>query len=206
MTKVFIHGLGQTSDVWNKTINGLVNKDNCLCVDLIHLVDSNEVTYLKLYYKFCEFCNRIEGKLDLCGLSLGSVLALNYAIDFPEKVNSLVLIAGQYKMPKGLLVIQNFVFHLLPKSSFEKMGFRKKDFIELCQSMSKLDFSKDIRKIQCPTLVLCGAKDGTNRKASIELTSNIKDSKIRFIEGASHEVNVDAPEQLSQLINQFWQK
>ena len=35
--------------------------------------------------------------LNLCGLSLGAVLALNYAIDFPKKVNSLILIAPQYE-------------------------------------------------------------------------------------------------------------
>ena len=35
----------------------------------------------------------------LCGLSLGGVLALNYAIEHPEKIKGMVLIATQYKMP-----------------------------------------------------------------------------------------------------------
>ena len=40
----------------------------------------------------------------------------NYAIDHPDKVNSLILIAAQYKMPKKLLSIQNTIFRFMPIS------------------------------------------------------------------------------------------
>lgn len=51
--------------------------------------------------------------------SLGAVLTLNYAIDHPDKVKALVLIAAQYKMPKKLLKVQNMLFHLMPNSAFQ---------------------------------------------------------------------------------------
>ena len=57
-----------------------------------------------------------------------AVLALNYAIDHPDKVKALVLIAAQYKMPRKLLKVQNMLFHLMPNSAFKKMGFKKADF------------------------------------------------------------------------------
>lgn len=41
-------------------------------------------------------CDSFDVKIDLCGLSHGGVLALNYACVHPEKVHSLVLIATQY--------------------------------------------------------------------------------------------------------------
>lgn len=56
-----------------------------------------------------------------------AVLALNYAIDHPDKVKALVLIAAQYKMPRKLLKVQNMLFHLMPNSAFDKMGFKKAD-------------------------------------------------------------------------------
>ncbi len=71
--------------------------------------------------------------MDLCGLSLGGVLALQYTIEHPEKVNSLVLIAAQYKMPAKLLKPQNSFFRFMPKSSFQQTGFGKREFMELCK-------------------------------------------------------------------------
>ena len=82
--------------------------------------------------------------LNLCGLSLGAVIALNYAIDNPTKVKSLVLIGAQYEMPKILLEFQNIIFNLLPETSFKNIGIIKKDFIKLTNSMISLNFSKDL--------------------------------------------------------------
>ena len=56
-----------------------------------------------MYAAFCDYCGDFSQSLNLCGLSLGAVLALNYAIDFPQRVNSLILIAPQYDMPKFLI-------------------------------------------------------------------------------------------------------
>ena len=69
---------------------------------------------------------RSDEKIDLCGLSLGGVLSLNYAIEYPHKINSLVLIAPQYKMPVNLLKVQNLLFRFMPKAAFQSTGFEKK--------------------------------------------------------------------------------
>lgn len=45
-------------------------------------------------------CDKFDEPIDWCGLSLGGVLALNYAIERPDKVKSLVLIATPYMIPK----------------------------------------------------------------------------------------------------------
>ena len=42
----------------------------------------------------------------MCGLSLGGILALQYAIEHPEHIHALALIGTQYTMPKTLLRIQ----------------------------------------------------------------------------------------------------
>ncbi|MGO4928740.1 alpha/beta fold hydrolase [Fundicoccus sp. Sow4_F4] len=49
------------------------------------------------------------------GISLGGTLALNYAVDFPEAVDSLTLINTQFKMPKVLLSLQNIFFKFIPR-------------------------------------------------------------------------------------------
>ena len=91
--------------------------------------------------------------LNLCGLSLGAVLALNYAIDFPQRVKSLILIAPQYDMPKFLLKVQNVLFKFMPESQFKDIGLTKKDFITLTNSMADMDFTSGLENVSCPVLV-----------------------------------------------------
>ncbi|WP_152656649.1 alpha/beta fold hydrolase [Oceanobacillus sp. CFH 90083] len=74
--------------------------------------------YRHLYQHFFDYCEGLDGPIHLCGLSLGAVLSLNYALDRPEKVHSLILLNAQYKMPRFLLAVQNVMFRLLPNSVF----------------------------------------------------------------------------------------
>ena len=203
MTKIFIHGLGQTPESWKKTIEHLRGED-CVCPDLVEMSRGGEVTYGGLYSALSDECGRRGEPVALCGLSLGAVLALNCATDHPEKVCALVLIAAQYRMPKTLLKLQNLLFKVMPKSAFEGMGFPKKDVIALCKEMAELDFSDSLDRISCPTLVVCGEKDSANLKAAKQLAEAIRGSRLAIVPGAGHEVNVEAPEELAALLRDFF--
>ncbi len=202
MKYIYLHGLGQTPDSWNRVLGYLNAPTNSICPDLAKLVHGREAKYSDLYAAFSALCDTIEDDLTLCGLSLGGVLALNYTIDHPEKVKSLILIATPYKMPKQLLRLQNILFRFMPKSAFSQTGFQKTDFIRLCHSMAELDFSRSLRKVICPTLILCGEHDRANQKACNMLSHLLPDAKFRMIPSAGHEVNVDAPEALAKALHE----
>ena len=110
MQQIFLHGLGQTGRSWSETVEKLQAAEDCLCPDLAEILRGNCATYQNLYEAVSEICDQSMESIDLCGLSLGGVLALHYAIEHPRKIHSLVLIAPQYKMPKTLLRIQNMFF------------------------------------------------------------------------------------------------
>ena len=131
-------------------------------------------------------------------------MALNYAIDNPEKVKALVLIAAQYKMPARLLKLQNAMFRFMPQSMFQQTGFSKLDFISLCSTMAELDFSDSLGKVSCPVLVICGEKDRANKNASIELANILKHSQFEEIPEAGHEVNLESPEKLAPILQEFY--
>lgn len=204
MRQIFVHGLGQTPDSWPPAVSRLGDDFLPLCPSLPELAKGKAISYAGLYKGFLDVCNGIEGKVKLCGLSLGGVLALNYAIDYPEKVQQLVLIAAQYKMPRRLLKMQNVLFRLMPKSMFQQMGFGKKDFIRLTNSMMELDFSGSLQKVSCPVLLICGGRDRANQRASEALHTMLKDARLQIISGAGHEVNVDAPDELAKLLRAFF--
>ena len=192
MKYLYLHGLGQNADSWNKVTSATEVSENSACLDLAEMVKGKVATYSALYSAFSEMCNAENEDIILCGLSLGSVLALNYAIDYPQKVKALVLIAAQYKMPARLLKLQNALFHFMPQSMFQQTGF------------GKLDFSDSLNQISCPALVVCGEKDKANKKASIELTDILKCSQFKEIPETGHEVNLESPEKLASLLREFY--
>ena len=81
-------------------------------------------------------------------------------------------------MPKKLLKFQNMLFRLMLNSMFKQIGFKKADVINLCNTMSELDFSDSLCKVSCPTLIICGEKDNTNKKAPKELSYYLNNSSF----------------------------
>lgn len=201
---VFLHGLGQTPEDWSKVLERFDDLGECSCPDLVKMCKTAD--YGDLYRAFSAYCADQGGEpLDLVGLSLGGMLALNYAAENPGAVRSLVLIGTQYKSPKTLLKFQNVMFKVMPRSSFRQTGFDKDGFISLCNSMSELDFTASLGNIFCPTLVLVGGRDKPNQKAAFEMLHMIKQAKLVKIGSAGHEVNRDCPERLSDIIRRFYE-
>ena len=203
MKKILIHGSGHKADSWNKVIAYMENDKDILCPNLATILNEKETSYTNLYSSFAEFCNEIDGKIDLCGLSLGGILALNYAIDYPDKVEKLILIGTPHKVPKVMFSIQNVVFKLLPKSLFETMAFDKKNTVILGKTIKKLDFSNRVHKVQCPTLVISGEKDSANIKSAYYLSENIKNAELKIIANTGHVVNEENPKELASVISEY---
>ena len=204
MQYVFIHGIGQCSSSWDKTISFMTKPVNAKCPDFSKLLKDEEFTYANLYRAFSNYCNNIPKPLNLCGLSLGGILALNYAIDNPARVHSLVLIGAQYKVPRMLLIIQNIILQFMPKSNFQKIGFNKKNSIRFVKSLTGLNFSDKLSVISCPTLILCGENDFANKKAVKNLADKMPGASFQLIENAAHEVNVDNPQVLALTLESFY--
>ena len=197
MKYILLHGMGQNASSWDKTISHLPDTAETVCLELSNFFSEGNCNYSEMYSSFCRYCNRFPEPLDLCGLSLGAVLALNYAIDFPQKVSSLILIAPQYNMPKFLLKVQNVLFKFMPESQFKDIGLKKKDFIILTNSMMDIDFTNSLNNVNCPVAVICGEKDNVNKKAAIKLARELPKAKFITINNSGHEVNLDNPQGLA---------
>ena len=205
MVNILVHGLGQTEKSWDKIIEEL-DKSNIKAENpnLFELAKNYEINYENIYRTFCDYCNSFKEKINLCGLSLGGILSINYAIEYPEKVNSMILIGTTYKIPKKIFKLQNFIFKFMPKSTFENMGIKKNDFINLTNSMADLDIKSKVDNIKCKVLILCGEKDNVNMESAKQLNRNIKASKLEIIKNAGHEVNTENPKELVRVISKYW--
>ncbi len=182
----------------------MTNKEDIVCPNLSSILEGKEASYENLYASFVMYCSKIDGQIHLCGLSLGGILALNYALDFPQKVKTLVLIGTPYKVPKAAFGFQNIMFRFLPKSVFATMAFDKKDTFALGNTMKNLDFSGKVQKIKCPTLILCGEKDSANLKSAYYLSQNIRNSELKVLENTGHVVNEESPEALAKILREYY--
>lgn len=202
--KILVHGSGHKAASWNETISFMTDNDDIMCPNLSSILDGKKASYENLYSSFTKYCNKIDGQIHLCGLSLGGILALNYALDFPQKVKTLVLIGTPHKIPKIAFGFQNMVFRVLPKSVFETMAFNKEDTFSLGNTLKNLDFSGKVRNLNCPTLILCGEKDSANMKSAHYFSQNIKNAELKIIENAGHVVNEENPKALAKILNEYF--
>ena len=199
MKCIFLHGLGQTPSDWIDTVKNLDENFDVSCPALFEWLDGTECCYTNLYHGLKKYCAQFDEPFALCGLSLGGILALQYAIEHSDKVKSLILIGTQSSMPKNVLRFQNMVFLFLPNTVFRKMGVSKKEIISLCNSMIVLN----LKDIHCRTLILCGKKDKANYAASVQLKEKIATSEFLVVANAGHEINKDNPNKLGEIINTF---
>ena len=195
MKFLYLHGLGQKPDSWDRVIKETKVSDSSVCLSLAEMLEDKAATYGELYAAFSGECDKEHDEI---------VLALNYAIDHPNKVKALVLIAAQYKMPEKLLKFQNMLFRFMPNTMFKQFGFKKADVISLCGTMTELDFRDSLCKVSCPALIVCGEKDNANKKASKELVSYLSDSHFHELLKAGHEANIEAPEELAIVLQKFY--
>ena len=203
-TTILVHGSGHKADSWKETISHLDRREEVLCPELSAILNGREASFPDLRAAFATYCAQAGGPVHLCGLSLGGILALDYALDHPEHVKTLVLIGTPHKVPRLAFALQNVVFRFLPKSAFASMAFDKRDTFALGNSMKNLDFSGRLGELRCPTLILCGEKDGANLRSAHFLAGHIPGAELQVIGNTGHVVNEEDPKALAERLNAFY--
>lgn len=206
MKYFFLHGLGQDSRSWDKVIKNLQGCDiDFVSPSLYDFLKNDIYEYNNLYKNFEKYINKYDEKVNLCGLSLGGLIALDYAKRNKEKVNSLVLIGVPFKIPELLFNLQTVIFKFIPKSNFEKISCSKKDFISLVDSIKNVNIESNLNDISCKTLLVCGEKDKANIGSLKKFNKKINNSEIKIVDYAGHEVNIDNSKKLAEIMKEFWQ-
>lgn len=199
MRTVLLHGLGQRPEGWREVVGLTRSPVEC---PALFPPDRHGVSYERLLADIEERYANVSEPIQLCGLSLGAVLALDFAIHHPDRVAGLVLIAGQFRSPTLLVDLQNLIFHCLPGRAFQDIGLPKQDAIGLARSMRRLDLRPGLGRVVCPTAVVCGARDRANLHSAKALASLLPQGKLYILPGVGHEANRDAPEMIAALLEQ----
>ena len=71
------------------------------------------------------------------------------------------------------------------------------------KSCVDIDLRKDLKYIENPVLIICGKKDNINKLICSKMNKLISNSEFKIIENAGHEVNMDNPKKLAEIIDNF---
>ncbi len=131
------------------------------------------------------------------------MIAVQTAIDYPDRVASLTLSGGQVHPPRALMTLQSALMRILPAHLVAPDGTSKQRVRAVLAEVARIDFRPHLARIAAPTLVLCGSRDHANLSAARALATGIPNAQLRVIDGGGHELNTDTPEQFNAEIVAF---
>ena len=198
MKIVFLHGLGQRAADWDQVASQFPNAD---CPELFEIA-GEKLNYSAILSSLEERYEYEKEPLCLCGLSLGGMLALDYALRHGDQVGAMVLLGARDRTPRLLMDIQDLLFRCMPDKAFASTGMKKEQVRDLTRSMKNLDFTDRLSTIHCPVTVACGEKDHPNFAAARRLAKYLPNARLYVVPHAGHELNTDAPDTVVQVVRE----
>jgi 3-oxoadipate enol-lactonase / 4-carboxymuconolactone decarboxylase len=235
-TLVFVNSLGCDLRIWDNVVLALTSKYRIIRYDKRGHGLSDAPTGP---YTIRNHSTDLEQLLDalgvetatFVGISIGGLIALDFANQHPGRVHALVLCdtAPQIGLPEfwqarmmaveqqGLtnlaetIISRWFTSTFVQKRAAEYRGYinllsraSQSGYMATCAALATADLRESVRGVNTPTLVICGAQDVVvSPEQSREWVASMPNARLEIIENAAHLPCIEQPEALSKLIAQF---
>ncbi len=233
---VLVHGLGGDYEMFSPQIEKYKNNGLFLIVpDMRGHGESSKVEKLKLddfTYDIKEILDHLNiEKAIILGISMGGVIALQFAVDYSDRVKKLIVADsfGELDSKIGSLIgdMELFgfkVFKFLPKkiagklfaSAYQDVSEKTEDYFEeknmevdyeqinlARKAMNKIDILKDLENVQIPSLVIVGDQVDVMIKASKKIANSLKNSKLVIIKDSKDPSSLVSPEEFNTEVLEF---
>ncbi len=236
---VFLHPAFSDHRAFDQQIDFFSKKHRVITIDLIgHGLSKANKSKDKIdaSAKHINEIMKIEGfdKAHLVGVSMGSLIAQYFALEYSEKTKSLTALGG-YNINKDNKEVakaqRSSNFSLIFRAIFSMKSFRKKTAKITCnsekgqalfyesashyerksfmvmQGLQNVIKDRENIKPQYPTLILTGEFDiELSKKMAKEWHTEIENSEYFIIENAGHCANMDKPIEFNKLVINFVNK
>lgn len=234
---LFIHAAFVNHNMFQRQIDYFRDKYNILTIDIIGHGKSTKtrkgdnIDKMSAWISEILKTEKIE-KIHIVGISLGAVLAQDFANQYPEAVQSLACFGGydinnfDVKMQKEnsashMLMMLKAIFSvkwfaksnkkisaytLQAQKDFYEMNiqFPKKSFMYLA-SLSSMVNVRQTKPRKYPLLIGCGKHDIPMELSAIRIwKENEPESDVIIFEEAGHCVNMDTPNKFNIAMEDFW--
>jgi 3-oxoadipate enol-lactonase len=202
VTLVLLHGLGTGPEAWRPQLDALGPERTVLAPRL--RLDGGFTIEREAARLLVELPAE---PLDLCGLSLGALLALRMTLDEPERVRRLVLCAGFASLPLHFRLLQGAVgtvAALVPPGARGELGALDGAAIRaVFRAGRRFDVSAELDRLTLPALVLVGERDRANIGLSTALAAALPHGRLATVPGAGHVANIDAAGAFTDALRSF---
>lgn len=220
-TLVLLHGWGQNIEMMKPIGDRLKNNNRIIIVDLPGFGNSPEPSTIWTIYDYAECIKELLDSLKvstpiMIGHSFGGKISLVYASKY--KVNKLILFGSPFKKEVTKTSTKAKILKNLKKvpvlnklEGFAKKHIGSRDYREASELMRKilvghvnLDIEEDVKKIQCPTLIVWGTMDQeVPIERAYELEKLIPDSGVVEYQGCTHYAYLERLQQTINVIKSF---
>ena len=200
MKLIFLHGLGQSEESWQKVQELLADYPS----EALDLFPIGVASYEEAKNRIYQHLSKETEPFVLIGLSLGAALALELSsYDLPN-LQALVLSGCPLKLAGNIpFYIQSLIFKLLPKRIFEKQGADKSLLVGVSEELKTLDLREIAKNCSYPTLLICGSQDKPNLKSMKDIQQLIPNSQFQIIPDGPHVLNRAKPKEFAEITRSF---
>lgn len=236
---LLLHGLGANGASWALNLPPLIAAGfRPLAPDLpgfgLSPYDGQGWSFKRSASQVADLMNELNlKKVDLVGLSMGSILAQQFAMDYPHLTNKLVLVSSfaalrpsnlsqwGYFIQRALAVhliglpaqaklVAKRVFPAAEQADLRKMAEAQigsanpQAYRAAMRALGTWDSRLRLNLIKAPTLIVSGENDTTiPLLRQSQLASLIKDARQVIVKNANHAVPIDQPDAFNQLLGEF---
>ncbi len=234
---LLIHGLGSSIRDWEEQIPVFSKKFQVIAVDLRGhgKTDKPKGPYsIKMFAEdIAELLNNLENKqVNILGISLGGGVALQFAVDYPDFVKSLIIVNSTSEVrvdsfkQKREFIKRTFIIKLV---GMKKMGEvlaprlfikpeqeekriklierwaenDKKAYLAALYTLKGWSVQDKLNSILSPTLVIGSDEDYTPSSIKEEYTALIPNAKFVEVEDARHALPMEKPEEFNEIVMKF---
>lgn len=236
---LFIHAAFVNYRMFQTQIDYFRGKYNILAIDIIGHGQSadtskgDSIDQMSMWLREILLKEKIN-HIHIVGISLGAVLAQDFANKYPEAVESLACFGGydinnfdarmqkengasqMLMMFKALFSVKWFAksnkkisaYTAQAQNAFYDMNikFPKKSFMYL-SSLNRMINVHPPQKRAYPLLIGCGKHDIPMELTAIEMwKSNEPNCEVIIFDNAGHCVNMDVPDEFNRVMEAFWTK
>ena len=226
---ILLHGWGQNSGMMTPLAKKFLNNYYVISLDLPGFGQSPSPSTIRNVEDYADMLNNFLKKLHIqapiiIGHSFGGRIALLYASKYSAK--TIILIASPFRPEKINFLDRSLIYltkkinkfpllkNIIPKL---KNFFGSEDYKNASPVMRQIlvktvsqDLSPFFKKINCPVLIIWGAKDTTVPVSESEILhqelSKFTFSHLEIIPHTGHFVYLEKLNQVSTLINNFLKK
>ncbi|MEJ2013872.1 MAG: alpha/beta fold hydrolase [Anaerolineales bacterium] len=234
---LLLHGLGSCAEDWALQVAALAGRRGVIMLDLPGHGRSGRLPGWPTIsgYAACALAPldalQLE-RVDVVGLSLGGLVALQIGLDHPERVRSLTLVNSFARMrvpPTGiprmlvrLILLAAAPMHALgewvaagifphpDQAQLRRMAAERlaansrRSYLQAALAVARFDLHERLHELQLPVHVIAGEADNTvSLRAKRELARRIEGARLTIIPGSGHVSPVDAPGAFNQALLDF---